>query len=228
MGRSRAITDDDIKSIINEWCTLNPNKKPTYSCIGEFARARGYNVKDYIFRRNELARDMIDSISKMADEESFCTVSVYHALDPDDFLAKNRTLDRLKTALTQRDQYYAKVARSAAKVFEENSKTLAENKRLLEMNAELKKELQKKQETADSLQLREKNKEIAILKRIIKNYVYPEIANALLASEGLLEFNKEVINDEALYKSIVSSEANIPSFASKVLEDMFNDIEKEN
>lgn len=225
MGRNRAITDDDVKSIINEWCTLNPNKKPTYSCIGEFARARGYNVKDYIIRRNELARDMIDSISKMADEESFCTVSVYHALDPDDFLAKNRTLDRLKTALTQRDQYYAKVARSAAKVFEESSKTLAENKRLLEMNAELKKELQKKQEAADYAQLREKDKEITSLRRIIKKYVYPEIANAILASEGLLEINTEVIVDKAISKSIVSAETDVPDFASKVLDDMFKDIE---
>lgn len=225
MGRKRAITDDDIKSIINEWCTLNPNKKPTYSCIGEFAREKGYTVEDYIFRRNELAREMIDSISKMVDEETFCTVSVYHALDLDDFLTKNNTIDKLKAALTQRDQYYAKVARSAAKAFEENSKTMAENKRLLEKNAKLEKELQKKQEAADSAQLREKNKEIASLRRIIKNYVYPEIANALLASEGLLEIDNEVIDDEALSECIVSSNTDIPSFGSKVLDDMFRDIE---
>lgn len=225
MGRNRAITDDDVKSIINEWCTINPNKKPTYSCIGEFAREKGYNVKDYIFRRSELARGMIDSISKMVDEETFCTVSVYHALDLDDFLAKNRTLDRIKESLTQRDQYYAKVARSAAKVFNENSKILAENKRLLEKNAELEKELQRKQEAADYAQLREKDKEITSLRRIIKKYVYPEIANAILASEGLLEINTEVIVDKAISKSIVSAETDVPDFASKVLDDMFKDIE---
>ncbi len=225
MGRNRAITDDDVKSIINEWCTINPNKKPTYSCIGEFARKKGYNVKDYIFRRSELARGMIDSISKMVDEETFCTVSVYHALDLNDFLAKNRTLDRIKESLTQRDQYYAKVARSAAKVFNENSKILAENKRLLEKNAELEKELQRKQEAADSAQLREKDKEITSLRRIIKKYVYPEIANAILASEGLLEINTEVIVDKAISKSIVSAETDVPDFASKVLDDMFKDIE---
>lgn len=225
MGRNRAITDDDVKSIINEWCTINPNKKPTYSCIGEFAREKGYPVEDYIFRRSELARKMIDSISQKVDEEVFCTVSVYHALDPDDFLNKNRTLDKLKTALTQRDQYYAKVARSAAKVFNENSKILAENKRLLEKNAELEKELQRKQEAADSAQLREKDKEITSLRRIIKKYVYPEIANAILASEGLLEINTEVIVDKAISKSIVSAETDVPDFASKVLDDMFKDIE---
>lgn len=225
MGRKRAITDDDIKSIINEWCTLNPNKKPTYSCIGEFAREKGYPVEDYIFRRSELARKMIDCISQKVDEEMFCTVSVYHALNPDDFLNNNRTLDKLKTALTQRDQYYAKVARSAAKVFEENSKTMAENKRLLEKNAKLEKELQKKQEAADSAQLREKNKEIASLRRIIKNYVYPEIANALLASEGLLENNVSAIYEEELSKKTVSADTDVPEFISAILNDMNNHIE---
>lgn len=225
MGRKRAITDDEIKSIINEWSTLNPNKKPTYSCIGEFAREKGYTVEDYIFRRNELARKMIDSISKTADEEAFFNVSVYHALDLDDFLTKNNTIDKLKAALTQRDQYYAKVARSAAKAFEENSKAMAENKRLLEKNTELNEKLEKKQEAADSAQLREKNKEIASLRRIIKNYVYPEIANALLASEGLLENNVSAIDEEELSKKTISADTDVPEFTSAILNDMNNHIE---
>ena len=74
----------------------------------------------------------------------------------------------------------------------------------------------------------QKNKEIASLKRIIKNYLYPEIANALLASEGLLEINNEVIDDETLSQRTISSETDVPSFVSKVLDDMFNDIEQEN
>ena len=58
-------------------------------------------------------------------------------------------------------------------------------------------------------QIKKKEIEISKLRNIITNFVYPEIANELLAQEGILIKERNVINQETLNKNLIKPDSDI-------------------
>lgn len=187
MPRTKKISTEDLLLMVKRYHALHPYEKITFSGLGGYVRENGYDVDDYLLRRDETVRQYIDEQNKGGMDNAQRTVVVYTGIDIDSFLKHNKSDNQLRESLLERDRYYADVAASAAKLFEFDRNLQVEleaerkkNKRLMDAIKHLKHTKEKKQEI-------ETNMIIKQMKNIIETYIYPEVANELLRQAGLEE-----------------------------------------
>ncbi len=194
--------------------------------IGEYVRSKGYDVADYLIRRNEDAKTYIKKLKENTEEVHIYTVAVYRDMDMDAFLMKNNTKEKLKKALKERENYYRKITNSAAYSFKEN-KLLKQQvkefkKQIIELKEELKTSVSKSADiSSDNSKYKSENMK---LRKIIDTYVYPEIANQLLKQQGLMENTARIINPEVIENEIVTAETDVTEIKSKVIKGLFDNI----
>lgn len=227
MGRKKTIDTDELISLIDEFYTMRCNRDASLlklPAIGEYIRAKGYPVQDYILRRNELARDYIDQLRTTTEEAHIRSVSVFRDIDTDSFLQKNNTMSKLKRALIERESYYKEITNSAAFGFKENKQLKAEIIELKNTIFKLQSELSEETENRKIMKANNQslNKEIKILRDIIDTYVYPEIANELLKKSGLINETAGIVDDSIVNKKIVSSNTNVANIKNTVVKGLFD------
>ena len=204
MARKKSISDDELIHLFEQYlisqcsCDLSLVKIPRF---GDYVRNHGYqNVADTTIRRNKRFRDFLKESEIKYQDENYETVITYKTIDPDNFIAKNRTPRSMKRALVEISQYYKKIANIAASYKQEADKLRALNSELQSTNEDLKQKLQRENELSDENQK---------LLQIIKTSVYPEIANELLKEEGLLKYSQKVISEDFLVDNIITAESEI-------------------
>jgi hypothetical protein len=123
MGRKAKIESSKLISLIDQFYAercFDDNELLKIPEIGKYIRSKGYDVADYIIRRNSEAKKHIKELKEDTEETHIYTVSVYRDIDMDSFLMKNNTNEKLKKAIIERENYYRKVTNSASYSFKEN------------------------------------------------------------------------------------------------------------
>ncbi len=194
--------------------------------IGEYVRSKGYDVADYLIRRNEEAKAYIEKLQESTEEIHIHTVSVYRDIDMNAFLMKNNTKEKLKKALKERENYYREITNSAAYSFKENRRLEQQVKELKTKNKKLEEELESVNSKGADLGSDNRNykAENRKLREIIEAYVYPEIANELLKKQGLLRNTAGVVNLDIIESEMTTAATDIIKIKNNVVKGLFDSI----
>lgn len=231
MGRKKEIEDSELIKMIDtffrEECTLNPNKL-TLPAITAYVNRNGHpNYRVESLRRTPVARDYIDSLIASNKETNQRLISAFKTLDTEAFLSANKTRSSLVKALTTLDMYYKSIAEAATKISKRNAELEKENESLKQEKQTLN---QASIDSSDSInilkneltQLKKENKK---LRSLLKEYLYPEIANDILAKEGLLKKEKSMIDKSVLQTNLINADTSInninPDIKSNVIRNLF-------
>lgn len=194
--------------------------------IGEYVRSKGYDVADYLIRRNEEVKSYIKKLKESIEEIYMHTVVVYRDIDMDAFLMKNNTKEKLKKVLKDRENYYREVTNSASYSFKENKSLKQQVKELKKQIIELEQEL--KTAVSKSADISSDNRKYKVdnrkLREIIDTYVYPEIANKLLEKQGLLKNSARIVNPEVIENELVTAETDVTEIKSTIIKGLFDSI----
>ena len=229
MPRKVKIESETLISLIDQFyaerCEGQPDRLKIPQ-IGAYIRSKGYDVADYLIRRNEDAKAYIEKLQKTTEEIHVHTVAVYRDLDIENFLMKNNTKEKLRIAIRERENYYREITHSASYSFKENKRLERQISDLKSRITELEDQLAKA--TAQNEAFESQNRHYKIenqkLHEIIDTYVYPEIANELLKRDGLLKNTAEVVAPESLEKQLVTAETDIPQIRNNIVKGLFDSI----
>lgn len=209
MSRKKSIDTSDLIRLLDEYRIDNPGVKITIPKFGTYVRNKGYNVQDHTIRRYKEFRDYLDAVNKGTECDVINDLVTYKTIDAEAFLAKNNTKDKLKAAITSRDQYYANIAARAAESIQAR---IAAEERIQELEsriAELEKNLTRMQARADNSEIRKKSEAISKLRAILSSYIYPDAANAILKKAGLLEVTNSLVPDELVEAKTIHADTDI-------------------
>ena len=227
MGRKKLITEEQLRSLIDEFyykvCEGNANRLRIPE-IGSYIRANGFpGLKDYIIRRDQEATAHIDELKKSSDGLDISLIVSFKTLDVDKFININRGDSRMKKALTELDQYYKSICESATSIsqkFKQSEDKIRNLEKKLDVTSTSLEEL-KKNESRLKKEKKALSEECKNLRQIIDTYVYPEIANELLTKAGLLHKTDEIVNIAAVEENLIKAETEVKS-ESNVIKGMFH------
>jgi hypothetical protein len=162
--------------------------KLKFSLLEEYAVSVGMDVKAYDFKRNADVRGRMEELRGLAGVAGRAAIA-YKSIDVDAFLNRNYTKEMLKTGILELDEAWRRVYERAAVLSKENAALLsalkarerdveatsAEKKSCAELAASLKRDL---------AALAAENR---YLRKSLKEYLYPAIANEILRRENVLE-----------------------------------------
>jgi hypothetical protein len=231
MGRGKKIESTVLIDLIDRYlvekCDGDTNQL-RIPRIGKFVREKGYQIQDYLIRRNKQVREHIVNLEKRDRDENIPKISSFRDIDYNAFFEKNRTKEKMIIGLRERDNYYRDITLSAHKAFQEHEKGIIEI-------AELKKEY----DTLSALYTSQKNqldnyksenrtlkRDNDVLRDIVKKYVYPNIANQLLQIEGLAINTPDIIDPEKLNREIITAGKDVDEIQTKVIKVLFNKVEQ--
>lgn len=158
------------------------------SFLEEYALSLGVNVKAYDFRRNELVRKRMEELREISRTGNAGAIA-YKGMDVDAFLNRSNTKELLRNSLLELDETWRRVYERAAVLTQRNASLLAdiftkkqEAEVLTAQNSELESAYRTLKKSSNALAL-----ENRYLKRMLKQYLYPAIANEILKNENVLE-----------------------------------------
>lgn len=159
------------------------------SFLEEYAVSRGFNVKAYDFRRNEEVRLRIDELRDLSLLPTEAGSIAYKSLDVDALISKARNREALKNSLLELDETWRCIYDRAVALSHKNDalvKEIRQNALDFEQQSRLVADLSEK-----AAAVRAENKNMLLenryLKKMIKSYLYPAIANEILKNENVLE-----------------------------------------
>ncbi len=196
----KSITSETLIHFVDEYTFDFPGKKIKIPALGDYIRKKGFpNVQNYTIRRNKECVDYISSLNNKTEENVRNDLVTYKTIDVDAFIAANSSPAALKKALIEKDSYYARIANNAVIVIDENKSLKKEKEELQKKNIELIAEIERlKEKKADSIPVK-------TLKKILKDYVYPEFANAILDKEGILKAEASMVPNETLDANLIDA-----------------------
>lgn len=212
MARNKSIDSEELIRLLEEYRSEHYNKMIKIPDFGAYIRGRGYDVQDYTIRRDNKFREYLEKVNKEKEEELYNDLVTYQTIDAEAFIKTNGTRDKMKKALENRDAYYAKIAVNAMKAIEDKRKAQAELDKTKKEIEELEGRLNKVQAKMDDEKLREKDEIIRKLKGILTEYIYPDVANAFLEKEGILDVVNEIVSGEQLKNVTMDADTNINKF----------------
>ena len=186
MARPKKLDDGDaIRLVDSLYEQCGDYSRLKFSELEKHAALLGLNVKAYDLRRNETVLYRIAEIEAFELNTYRIEVLAYKGLDVDGFISSNRTPDKLKRSLSELDGRWRKLFDHAVSLSKqvsglserlEKADTLASE--LKEKNAELSEQAASGHSSAVALKA-----ENAYLRKKIKEYLYPAIADNLLKTE---------------------------------------------
>ncbi len=242
MGRPRKMTTDQMMEVVASYYSVRAEGNSNLlkcSLIAAYASELGYAANDYDFRRNTTVRDYIDRLKGDDTSELKDAPVLYKSLDVAGFVNRNRGRDQLAKALTELDAYWKRISVYAAQSAEQNKllmKSNADSQKALAETAKVNEEL-----VADNTNLqREKNKlttENRYLRKMLRTYLYPAIAEEILVRENALRETSEQATDIAIndmtelgtpksFQESVANDAEIQSEEEELLAKMWGMIDE--
>ena len=123
MARPKKMEDEDMLALVQKFyiekCRSNPAKLKI-PAIGNYIRSLGYDIDDFLIRKNRIVREYINSTKNTQVQTAVTRVAAHRDIDVDAFLAHNSSPQALRKALIDRDNYYGVIADSAVLIFKEN------------------------------------------------------------------------------------------------------------
>ncbi len=207
----KAITNEELIHLVDEYHFDHPGQKIKIPAFGKYVREKGFDVEDHTIRRYKDCRAYIDSLNNKTSETAENELVTYKTIDADAFIDANKNRSDLKRALIERDSYYSRVASNAVNAIKEKQSMLKEIENLKNKISTLEYELEKaKAKYSGDLKLVETNK---MLKKILDEYVYPDIANIMLEKEGLVELEDTIVSKDKI--NIISANTNIKNITEQ-------------
>ena len=229
MARPKQIEDsvllDLIKQYFYEECAANVRKLKV-SEIVLYINNHGYpTYPATTLRRTPAAMEYIEQLKQTVINDDYITCVAYQTIDVTELLRSHTSRDSLIKAITERDTYYKTVADAAAQSFDRYNRILAD----LEKETEARKTLEHRvselelQLEESMNQKREQQKMLQIYKRVLDDYVNPDIAEMLLMKAGVKPERQTNVQPEALDAQLITSQTNIRASksGSKVVEGLF-------
>lgn len=209
MAKPKKVTTEEMMRLIDEYHFEHPGTVIKIPAFGEYIRGKGYPVQDYTIRRDKELVQYKDSINAQTTESRQGDLVTYHTLDVDAFLTNNIGRDKIRTALIERDRYYASIAEHAVVAIKEKkemeAKMAEQNKQIAEMKAKL----ESVEAKWDGEKQKNKDNIIATLKHILDDYIYPDAANAMLEKEGILDVVGEIVPRSAMERLTVHPDTDL-------------------
>ena len=188
----KVTSNEELIHLVDEYAFDHPGQKIKIPAFGKYIRSKGFPVEDHTIRRYKDCTAYINSINAKTSEDAENELVTYKTIDADEFLDANKTRSALKKALIERDSYYLRIAYNAVNAINEKKSLEKECSDKDAMIAELEGKIKKlKSKVTDCKNLEETNK---VLKRILDDYVYPDIANIILEKEGVFKKQNTIIS----------------------------------
>ena len=190
MARPKKLSDADMIKIVDAFYENNGDPSMLKcSFLEEYAISIGFDVKAYDFRRNKAVRQRMDELKDLSLLSLSAGAITYKSLDVDALLDRNRTRPMLRNALLELDETWRRIYDRAAEMSKKH-KSLEKN--IESVSAERDKLACEVFElSAQITALNKSNKELTLenryLKQMLKQYLYPAIANEILLNENVLE-----------------------------------------
>ena len=220
MARPRKLSDADMLRIVDSFYESNGNPSMLKcSFLEEYAISIGVDVKAYDFRRNKAVRTRMDELKDLSPLSSDTGAISYRNLDVDAFLNRNYTTIMLRNSLLELDGTWRQVYEKAIVLSQKNELLLTEN---FSKNNEIKKlVLEKEAAETEIKELGTSSNKLLLenryLKKMLKQYLYPAIANEILLKENVLKQADTEVTPAAMNKM---TDAALPSpFSSSVIAD---------
>ena len=205
MARPRKLSDADMIQIVDSFYESNGDPSMLKcSFLEEYAISIGIDVKAYDFRRNNAVRVRMAELRDLSLLSSKTSAIAYKSLDVDALLDRNRTRPMLRNALLELDETWRRIYDRAAEISKRNENL---EKSIGAVSAERDKLACEVPElSAQISMLIKNNKELALenryLKRMLKQYLYPAIANEILLNENVLEQIDTEVTQTAMDKMV--------------------------
>lgn len=214
MGRKADYTQEELNGWLNKYLVEKCNSDTALLSIpklGQYLRENGVDIADYTLRRNLILRNKIDEYKNNFHVDIEEIVFGYKTLDVDLFLNNNTSKSALKESLVALDKTYNRSMIAAMKFAKENKKINAKNEELKEKCDGLENELKliKTELERKKKELGEAKAENQKLKRLIKDYMYPEIANELLKQEGLVIDTAGIVKEDVVTDKLIREDTDI-------------------
>lgn len=219
MARPRKMSTDEMLQIVDSYFeSCGDPDRLKCSFLEVYAASLGIKVKAYDFRRDAAVRQRMEELRSSVKLDGIGAV-VYKSMDVDAMLNRNYTRDMLRNSLLELDETWRRIYEKVADLSRKNAALLSElssQKQAIELTSHEKEALGAQvkcaEKKADTLRI-----ENRYLKKALKEYLYPAIANEILKRENVLEKIETEASPEAM---AAFAEADAPaSFSSSVVVD---------
>lgn len=222
MARTKTYQTKELIAWLNEYKIENPGIKVTIPKFGVYLRSKGKDIQDHTLRRDEEFREYLQNSNDEENSKNFNDLVTYKTIDVDSFMEKNNNKGKLREALINRDRYYANVAAKGAEAIKEKKECQAKIK---EMNIQIeelknviketeKKLIEEKEKNTDT-KIKEKDKAIVAMKNILDDYIYPDMANAILKRDGVLKVVNSVVDNDVVDEKSICANTDIENLGKK-------------
>jgi hypothetical protein len=189
MARPKKLATSELVRIVDSYfeSTGDPSRLKC-SFIEDYAVSLGFDVKAYDFRRDAAVRKRMEELRLSAGSVVNSAIA-YKSLDVDALLNRNHTREMLKNSILELDETWRRIYERATVLTKENAmlmSLLASKKRdIVAFAAE--KDAYETREKAAKRNLNALVLENRYLRKSLKEYLYPAVANEILKREHVLE-----------------------------------------
>ena len=194
MARPRKADADELIQLVDSYFTTEAAGDPSKlkcSFLERFAARNGKDIKAYDFRRYPEVRERMEELKAMVLNENGMQMlqgNSYKSLDITRVLKARRDPDELREILGEMDGYWKQVYEKCIALSRKNMEFQKTIRQLQNDNAALAQDIQVKETGVDGIS-KENNKLVAenrYLRKMLKTYLYPAVANEILKQENLL------------------------------------------
>ena len=205
MARPRKMTAEQMLSVVDSYYATRADgnaKLMKCSLIAAYAAELGYLADGYDFRRNLEVREHIECLKVEAEvfaEEA--AVTAFKSLDAAGLIRNNPSMAQLTQALTELNDYWKRIYDHAEQISKQNS-ALAKEKKGYETRKKAA-ELSQEKLANENAELSQQNNKLIIenryLRKMLRTYLYPAIANEILVQEKAMKDSGETkVTDAAM------------------------------
>jgi len=220
LARPKKIDEDTLLQIVDSFFESHGDSgKMKCSRLEEYARTLDFDVKAYDFRRSGAVRQRIDELRDSGQASGGHDAVAYKSMDVDAMIVRNNTPEKMKNCLLELDEAWRGVYERAALLGNKNAallSSLATKDRKIESIAA------EKDSLAERLQPLEQSERVLsaenrYLRKALREYLYPAVANEILKEENVMEQADTEVAPEVMGKL---ADSGMPSsFSGAVAQD---------
>lgn len=208
MPRPKKMNTENMIELVDRFFTTEAAGDPSRlkcSLLENFAAQNGYDVKAYDFRRDIAVREHMEALKSLVKNENGIRIllgNAYKSLDVEGLLRVRRDPDEMRKVLGELDAYWkevydamVRISRNNADLQEELRQLKSKNDTASETLCDAQKRALEAQQAAHELTL-----ENRYLRKMLKTWLYPAIANQILHEEHLLERIETQIPETTMQK----------------------------
>lgn len=222
MARPKKTDSTELMRIVDAYFTTEAAGNPALlkcSLLEKYACKAGSKAKAYDFRRDEQVRKRMDELREIAGNEAAPIVGKDHAyksLDINRILGVRRDPDELARVLGEIDQGWKKVYDEAVRSSELIADLQLQARDLKTKNEAVTQSLEESEKENKKLrgEARRLEAENRYLRKMLREYLYPALANEILVEENQIQNPDTQVTEKAREELI---DGKIPSGVSAVV-----------